>query len=269
MITVDTGSGPGHHHNRIYVAWDNATGNSSSEKNGNNVVLSYSDDARRDVLAPRLGQRELHRQDRRHRSRPVRRAERDAARRVAGLRARRRSPTSRRPTAGTRSRPPHMIAHVAGVRVRPGRASDARRARLSRVWCVRVEPLLLVHGRTFAGTKVFVAKSTDGGVTWPPSKQMPGRRRPVQPVARRRPDGRLGERRLLRHAAPKARRRRSSRWHARRTRARRYARHAVANAPTDETTGAGVNLGNQYGDYEGIAALNGVVRPVGPTGGRT
>ncbi len=41
MITVDTGSA---HHNRIYVAWDNATGNSSSIKNGNNVVVSYSDD---------------------------------------------------------------------------------------------------------------------------------------------------------------------------------------------------------------------------------
>src|SRR3954453_18668435 len=41
MITVDTGRT---HHNRIYVAWDNATGSSSSDKNGNNVILSYSDD---------------------------------------------------------------------------------------------------------------------------------------------------------------------------------------------------------------------------------
>jgi len=44
MITVDTGSGGFHHHNRVYVSWDNASGSSSSEKNGNNVVLSYSDD---------------------------------------------------------------------------------------------------------------------------------------------------------------------------------------------------------------------------------
>ena len=35
----------------------------------------------------------------------------------------------------------------------------------------------------------------------------------------------------------------------------------VATAPTDETT-PGANLGNQYGDYEGIAARNGIVRPV-------
>jgi hypothetical protein len=41
-----------------------------------------------------------------------------------------------------------------------------------------------------------------------------------------------------------------------------YSSQAVANAPTDETTGAGVNLGNQYGDYEGIAAFDGIVRPV-------
>jgi len=34
------------------------------------------------------------------------------------------------------------------------------------------------------------------------------------------------------------------------------------NATTDESSGADVDLGNQYGDYEGIAALGGVVRPV-------
>src|SRR3954468_10744236 len=49
MITVDTGSA---HHDRIYVAWDNATGNSSSTKNGNNVVLSFSDDGGRTFSAP-------------------------------------------------------------------------------------------------------------------------------------------------------------------------------------------------------------------------
>ena len=41
MITVDTSAA---HRDRIYLAWDNATGNSSSDKNGNNVVLSFSDD---------------------------------------------------------------------------------------------------------------------------------------------------------------------------------------------------------------------------------
>jgi hypothetical protein len=35
----------------------------------------------------------------------------------------------------------------------------------------------------------------------------------------------------------------------------------IATAPTDETV-AGADLGNQYGDYEGIAAFNGVARPI-------
>jgi Neuraminidase (sialidase) len=49
MITVDTGTA---HPNRVYVAWDNATGSSSSEKNGNNVLLSYSDDGGATFSAP-------------------------------------------------------------------------------------------------------------------------------------------------------------------------------------------------------------------------
>ncbi|MDP9256412.1 MAG: glycoside hydrolase, partial [Actinomycetota bacterium] len=48
MITVDTRATP----NRIYVAWDNATGNSSSTKNGNNVVLSHSEDSGKTFSAP-------------------------------------------------------------------------------------------------------------------------------------------------------------------------------------------------------------------------
>jgi hypothetical protein len=43
FITVDTNR-KSKFFGRIYVAWDHATGTSSSEKNGNNVVLSYSDD---------------------------------------------------------------------------------------------------------------------------------------------------------------------------------------------------------------------------------
>ena len=34
------------------MAWDNATGNSSSDKNGNNVLLSYSDDGGVTFSAP-------------------------------------------------------------------------------------------------------------------------------------------------------------------------------------------------------------------------
>ena len=42
-----------------------------------------------------------------------------------------------------------------------------------------------------------------------------------------------------------------------------YTASPIANAPTDESCCApSVNLGNQYGDYEGIAAYGGIVRPV-------
>ena len=42
-----------------------------------------------------------------------------------------------------------------------------------------------------------------------------------------------------------------------------YGASPVANAPTDESCcSPSVNLGNQYGDYEGLAAMNGIVRPV-------
>ena len=42
-----------------------------------------------------------------------------------------------------------------------------------------------------------------------------------------------------------------------------FAAQQVANAPTDEMCCApSVNLGDQYGDYEGLAAFDGIVRPV-------
>ena len=48
-----------------------------------------------------------------------------------------------------------------------------------------------------------------------------------------------------------------------------YTATPVANAPTDESCCApSVNLGNQYGDYEGLAALKGSCSPSGPTGAR-
>lgn len=42
-----------------------------------------------------------------------------------------------------------------------------------------------------------------------------------------------------------------------------YSASPIASASTDETCCApSVNLGDQYGDYEGLAAWNGTVRPV-------
>ena len=114
---------------------------------------------------------------------------------------------------------------------------------------------------TAAGTKVFVAKSADGGATWPSITQMPsGGDQFNQWLAVDPSDGSIdvayydsqveGAPTTLYTLA------RST------TGGAAYTAQAVATAPTDETGGEGVNLGNQYGDYEGIAALDGVVRPV-------
>ena len=114
---------------------------------------------------------------------------------------------------------------------------------------------------TFAGTKIFVAKSTDGGVTWPSVTQMPaGGDQFNQWLA---VDPGSGSVNVAYYdtgveGAPSTIFTLAGSTNGGST----YAAQAVANAPTDETTGAGVNLGNQYSDYEGIAAMNGVVRPV-------
>jgi hypothetical protein len=260
MITVDTGNGPGHHHNRIYVAWDNATGNSSSEKNGNNVVLSYSDDAGQSFSAPvsvsgnfigRTGgigadpyvapNGTLHVawQDYAH-------AQISDAFSTDG---------------GTTFSPPHTVAHVGGFEFDP--VAQSSRGALVYPACGALGRSLYCSymDDTFAGTKIFVAKSTDGGASWPTVTQMPtGGDQFNQWLAVDPSDGSINvayyDTRVEGAPATIFTLARSTNAGA------SYAAQPVANAPTDETGGVGVDLGNQYGDYEGVAALNGVVRPV-------
>ena len=107
-----------------------------------------------------------------------------------------------------------------------------------------------------------VRREVDGRRSTWTSTADAGRRRPVQPVARRRSG------RTARSTSPTTtRRRRTLRRPCTRSRGRRTPErlHRLGDreraAPT-RPAASGVNLGNQYGDYEGIAALGGIVRPV-------
>ena len=224
------GNGPGHHHNRIYVAWDNATGNSSSEKNGNNVVLSYSDDGGvtfstpvsvsgnfigktggigADPYVAPNGTLHVAWQDYAHG--PI-----DDVSSTDG---------------GQTFSAPHMIAHVGGFEFDP--VAQATRGALvypacgayaTTLYCSYMDDTLRrdedLRGEVDRRRRHLAVAHADAG-----------RRRPVQPVARRRPVGRLRERRLLRHRRRKVLRRRSTRSPARRTRARATRRRPSRTRP--------------------------------------
>ena len=257
MITVDTGRA---HHNRIYVAWDNATGNSSSDKNGNNVVLSYSDDGGvtfstpvsvsgpftgrtggigADPYVTSNGTLHVAWQDYAHLTID------DVASTDGGL---------------TFSAP-HVIAPVNGFQFNV--AAQASRGALVYPACGAYKTSLYCSymNGSDAATNVYVAKSTDGGATWTSTAVPAGGDQFNQWLAVDPSNGSVnvayydtgthGATATLYTLA------RSTDGGA------TYAASAVANAPTDESCCApSVNLGNQYGDYEGIAAYGGVVRPV-------
>lgn len=260
MITVDTGTGAGHHHNRVYVAWDHATGNSSSTKNGNNVLLSTSDDGGATFTAPVsvsgpftgktggigadpyvAGDGTLHVawQDYTHGT-IADAASSDGGRTFAA---------------------PHVISSVGGFAFNIA-AQNSRGA--------LVYPSCGASGTTLfcsymdgsaAATNVIVAKSTDGGSTWA-SKQLPaGGDQFNQWLAVDPSDGSIN---VAYYATG---------THGAAATTYTLARSAnggstwsttpVATATTNETCCApSVDLGNQYGDYEGVAAWGGTVRPV-------
>ena len=114
---------------------------------------------------------------------------------------------------------------------------------------------------TFGGTKVFVATSTDGGVTWGSKVQMPaGGDQFNQWLAVDPSNGSVN----VAYYDTQTKDAPTTLFTLARSAngSTPYSAQTVATAPTDETGGVGVNLGNQYGDYEGIAAFGGVVRPV-------
>jgi Neuraminidase (sialidase) len=257
MITVDTGRA---HHNRVYVAWDNATGSSSSDKNGNNVLLSYSDDGGAtfstpvSVSGPFTGRTGAIGAD------PYVTAngtlhvawQDDAHGTIAD---------SASTDGGQSFSAPHVIAPVNAFQFNV--AAQASRGALVYPSCGSYGTALYCSymNGSDAATSVYVAKSTDGGVTWS-SKAVPaGGDQFNQWLAVDPSNGSVNVSYYDTgtHGAT------STLYTLARSTdgGSTYSASAIANAPTDESCcSPSVDLGNQYGDYEGIAAYGGVVRPV-------
>lgn len=257
MITVDTGTA---HHNRVYVAWDHATGNSSSTKNGNNVLLSYSDDGGQSFTSPVSVSGSFTGKTGGIGADPYVTA--DGTLHVAWQDYAHGTIADATSTdGGLTFSPPHIISAVGGFEF--GVAAQSTRGALVYPACASLATTLFcsyMDGSDTA-TNVFVAKSVDGGVTWTSTAVPSGGDQFNQWLAVDPSDGSVnvayydtgthGATPTIYTLA------RSTDGGA------TYTATPIANAATDETCCApSVNLGNQYGDYEGVAALNGTVRPV-------
>ena len=257
MITVDTGSV---HHNRIYVAWDNATGNSSSTKNGNNVVLSYSDDGGVTFSSPVSVSGDFTGKTGGIGADPyvtsngtVHVAWQDYANLVIA--------DASSTDGGNTFSAPHAIAIVGGFQFNV--AAQSTRGALVYPACgsYRTSLYCSYTNGSNAATSVYVAKSTDGGASWS-SKAVPAAGDQFnQWLAVDQSNGSVN----VAYYDSGAHGATSTHYTLARSTngGKSYSASAIANAATDETCCApSVNLGNQYGDYEGIAAAGGIVRPV-------
>lgn len=257
MITVDTGSA---HHNRIYIAWDNATGNSSSEKNGNNVVLAHSDNGGVTFSAPTSVSGNFIGRSGGIGADPyitsngtVHVAWQDYAHSVIV--------DASSTDGGNTFSAPHTIATVGGFQFNV--AAQSSRGALVYPACgsYRTKLFCSYTNGSDAATNVYVAKSTDGGASWT-SKVVPAAGDQFnQWLAIDQSNGsvNVGYYDSGTHGAA------STRYTLARSidGGKSYSASPVANALTNETCCApSVDLGNQYGDYEGLAAQSGVVRPV-------
>ena len=257
MITVDASAA---HHDRVYLAWDNATGNSSSDINGNNVVLSFSDDGGLTFSAPiavsgdftgktggigadpyvtATGVLHVAWQDYAHGA-------------IVDV-----SSTDGGSTFSAR----HTVAKVTGFDFAV--AAQATRAALVYPSCGSYKTTLMCSytNGSSASTSVYVATSPDGGVNWLATPVPAGGDQFNQWLAVDQSTGALdvsyydtGT-----HGAT------ATRFTLVRARAvgSPFTSAPIATAPTDESCcSPSVDSGNQYGDYEGLAAGNGVVHPV-------
>ena len=256
MITVDTSRA---HRDRIYLAWDNATGNSSSSKNGNNVVLSSSDDGGVSFTAPVS-------------------VSGDFVGRTGGIGADPYvTPTGALHVAwqdyahgaivdvsstdgGRTFSARHTVATVNAFDF--AIAAMASRGALVYPSCGAYSSMLFCSytNGSSAATSVYVATSRDGGTTWSSSAVPAGGDQFNQWLAVDASTGAVD----VAYYDTGAHGATPTRYTLARSHSGGpFTSTTVASAPTDESCCApSVDLGNQYGDYEGLAAGGGLVHPV-------
>ena len=256
MITVDTSAA---HRDRICLAWDNATGNSSSVKNGNNVVLSSSDDGGVSFTAPVSVSGDFQGRTGAIGADPY--LTPAGVLHVAWQDVEHGAIVDVSSTDGGRTfSARHIVAAVNGFDFAV--AAMASRSALVYPSCGAYQATLYcayTNGSSTA-TSVYVATSKDGGTTWSSSAVPAGGDQFNQWLA---VDASTGAVDVAyydtgTHGAT------ATRYTLARSRSGgRFTATAVANAPTDESCCLpSVDLGNQYGDYEGLAAGGGNVHPV-------
>jgi len=257
---------------RVYAAWDNASGGNgkpSSEKNGNNLLVSYSSDHGVTFSTPVVASPFLKGGTGHIAADPF--VAPDGTLHVAWLDyvhslLAESSSTDGGQTFGS----PHVISFtqipfdidLPSINVRGALVYPTCGASVSALYCSWFD------GSLAGGTDVLFSKSTDGGQTWsagaPVTTDPPGQVTDqfypwlaVDPL-----NGYIYISYYDTRNDP-TRKATDVFLSSSKNGGFSFTTQKVTNAPTDETCcSPSVNLGNQYGDYEGLAAFDGIVRPV-------
>jgi hypothetical protein len=257
---------------RVYAAWDNASGANgkpSSEKNGNNLLVSFSTDHGASFSPPVVASPFVKGGTGAIAADPF--VAPDGTLHVAWLDYVHSLLAESSSTDGGRTfGPPHVISFtkipfdidLPSINVRGALVYPTCGASGASLYCSWFD------GSLAGGTDVLFSKSTDGGQHWSPGVPVttdpPGQVTDqfypwlaVDPS-----DGSINISYYDTRNDPS--RKATDVFLARSTNGgASFATQQVTNAPTDETCcSPSVNLGNQYGDYEGVAAFGGIVRPV-------
>jgi hypothetical protein len=260
-ITVDNNKRSAHF-GRIYVAWDNATGNSSSTKNGNNVVVSHSDDDGLTFSAPVAVSGNFTGATGGIGADPF--VTSNGTLHVAWTDYAHGAILQATSTDGGATFSAPTVITLTQSAFDLGIPAQASRRALIYPSCSSYGATLYCSWSdgTDLASDVFASRSTDGGSTWstPTALGTPGADQFNQWLA---VDPSNGSVNVAYYDTGGDSTARSTVYTLSRSTdgGKTFTQSPVANARTDENS-PDANLGNQYGDYEGIAAYGGIVRPV-------